>query len=281
MADVENFYGGGLVQGHVVVIWCALFVTSQFDVIFMFPNYVLAKFVDIICIFLYIHSPYLMCHCTEYKLSALQVGLSEKNKLNATTQQFITAKISRCVLKQGSETHSSLRQSNLQLQNEAALRSRQIRAVAYWRYAAGLAGAQPGLQDRILLNYTSIENAHKVLNYTRIENAHKKTFVFCDYKSPQACNQGGEASPRKIFVSPGKMCWTYFETIRRSLKNLSPSQKSFRLPRCPKLVTGIEVQQTLSSLFSLLSHYQMPECFSVNNCGFWARVTVLSWYRNC
>jgi len=30
-----------------------------------------------------------MCHYTEYKLSALQVRLSEENKLNATTQQFI------------------------------------------------------------------------------------------------------------------------------------------------------------------------------------------------
>jgi len=48
-----------------------------------------------------------MCHCTEYKLPALQVRLSKKNKLNATTQQFITTKISDCALKQGSETHSS------------------------------------------------------------------------------------------------------------------------------------------------------------------------------
>jgi len=34
------FMGGGLVQSHMVVIciWCALFVTSQFDVISMFPN---------------------------------------------------------------------------------------------------------------------------------------------------------------------------------------------------------------------------------------------------
>jgi len=70
-----------------------------------------------------------MGHCTEYKLSALQVRLSEKNKLNATTQQFITSKVSGRALKQGSETHSSLRQSNLQLQNQAALRSPQIRAV--------------------------------------------------------------------------------------------------------------------------------------------------------
>jgi len=34
------FMEGGLVQGHMVVIfiWCALFSTSQFDVISMFPN---------------------------------------------------------------------------------------------------------------------------------------------------------------------------------------------------------------------------------------------------
>jgi len=34
---------------------------------------------------------------------------------------------------------------------------------------AGLSDAHPGLQDRILLNYTRIENAHKV---------RKKTFEF-------------------------------------------------------------------------------------------------------
>jgi len=92
-----------------------------------------------------------MCHCTEYKLSVLQVRLSEENKHNATTQQFITAKISGCALKQGSETRSSLRESNLQLQNEAALMSCQIRADEHRKCAAGLAGAHPGLQDRILL----------------------------------------------------------------------------------------------------------------------------------
>jgi len=58
------------------------------------------------------------------------------------------------VLKKGSETHSSLRQSNLQMQNEAALMSRRIRAVEHW-CTAGLAGAHPDLQDRILLNYTT------------------------------------------------------------------------------------------------------------------------------
>ena len=91
----------------------------------------------------------------------LQIRISEKNKFKATTQQFITAKISGCVLKQGSETHSSLRQSNLQLQNQAALMSRRIRAVEHWRCAAGLAGAHPGLQDRILLK--RIKYARKCL----------------------------------------------------------------------------------------------------------------------
>ena len=86
-----------------------------------FQTNVLAKFVGIICIFFYTHSPYFMCHCTEYRLSVLQVRISEVNKLNAGTKQFITAKISSFVLKQGSKTHSSLRQSNLRWQNEDAL----------------------------------------------------------------------------------------------------------------------------------------------------------------
>ena len=51
-----------------------------------------------------------MCHCTEYKLLALQVRLSEKNKLNATTQQFITAKIPACALNRGvKHTHHCVR----------------------------------------------------------------------------------------------------------------------------------------------------------------------------
>jgi len=97
-----------------------------------------------------------------HKLSALQVRISEENTLNATTQQFVTAKISGCALKQGSKTRSSLHQSNSQLQNEAALMSCRIQAVEHRKCAAGLFDAHPGLQDRILLNYTIIENAHKV-----------------------------------------------------------------------------------------------------------------------
>jgi len=59
--------------------------------------------------------------------SAIEVRISEENTPNATTQEFIPAKISGCALKQGSKTYSSLRQSNLQLQNQAALMSRRIR----------------------------------------------------------------------------------------------------------------------------------------------------------
>ena len=173
VAHAENFHGGCLVQGQrwpfvfgVRCLW-----RHNLTSFTCFQTNVLATFVDIICTFFYIHTPYFMRHCTEYKLWALQVRLAEKNNINATTQQFITAKISGCALKQGGETHSSLRQSKLQLQNQAALRSRHIRAVEHWRRAAGLAGAHPGLRDRILLNYTRTENAHKV---------RKKMFVFCD-----------------------------------------------------------------------------------------------------
>ena len=104
----------------VFCIWCLLFVTSQFDVIFMFANNVLAKFVDIIFIFHKTHSLYFMHHCTEYKLSALQSRISEETTINAMTQQFITAKVSGCTLKKGSKIHSALRQRNIQLQNQAA-----------------------------------------------------------------------------------------------------------------------------------------------------------------
>jgi len=77
-----------------------------------------------------------------------------------------------------------------------------------------VSNAHSGLQDRILLNYTRIVNAHEV---------RKKTFDFL-------------------------LC--------------------------------IEVQQIFRFPFSLLRRYQMPECFYVNNCCFWARATVLSCYRN-
>jgi len=40
VAHAENFHWRGFILWHMVVIciWYALFVTSQFDVIFMFPD---------------------------------------------------------------------------------------------------------------------------------------------------------------------------------------------------------------------------------------------------
>jgi len=41
-----------------------------------------------------------------------------------------------------------------------------IRAVEHIVSAGGLAGAHPGMKNRTLLNYTRIENAHKVRKKT-------------------------------------------------------------------------------------------------------------------
>jgi len=41
-----------------------------------------------------------------------------------------------------------------------------IRAVEHRKCAAGLSSTHPGLQDRILVNYTRIENTHKVRKET-------------------------------------------------------------------------------------------------------------------
>jgi len=40
VAYAKNCHGDGFIQWHVVVIfiWCTLFVTSQFEVIFIFSN---------------------------------------------------------------------------------------------------------------------------------------------------------------------------------------------------------------------------------------------------
>jgi len=110
VAYAENFCGAVSFRHMVVIrIWCALFVTSYS----CFQTNVLAKFVDARCMFFHTHSPYFMCHCTEYKLSALQVKKSKEDTHNATTQQFITANISGCALKQGmlgvKHTHHCIR----------------------------------------------------------------------------------------------------------------------------------------------------------------------------
>jgi len=55
--------------------------------------------------------------------------ISKENTPNATIQQFTSAKISVCALKQGTKPHSSLSECNyLQLQNQAAVISCRIHA---------------------------------------------------------------------------------------------------------------------------------------------------------
>ena len=50
----------------------------------------------------------------------------------------------------------------------------------------------------------------------------------------------GASLPRKVFSPPGKMCWTLFETIGHSSKNLGPLRKPFATPAwCLKLFTGL------------------------------------------
>jgi len=91
VAYAETFHGGRFIKRHrvVICICCALFVTSQNDVIVLFPS---QRFGEVcwhnMHIFLYIHSSYYMCQCTEYKLLELQVRVSEENTY---TQRYHTA----------------------------------------------------------------------------------------------------------------------------------------------------------------------------------------------
>jgi len=74
-----------------------------------------------------------MCHCNESKLY----------QRSPEAEQFITAKISGNALKQGSRTHSVLRQRSSQLQKcKAARMSRQI---AVDQNVCGRDGGHPGL----------------------------------------------------------------------------------------------------------------------------------------
>ena len=96
----------GFIQWHMVIIcvWYGLFVTSQFDVILMFPN---QRFGEV-----FWHNIHILPHAFSLCVVALSiVRISVENTLNATTQQFKIAKISGLALKHGSKTHSSLGQS--------------------------------------------------------------------------------------------------------------------------------------------------------------------------
>ena len=141
----QKIFMGGFIRWHMVVIclWCAVFVTSQFDDIFMFPD---QRFGEVCW-----HYMHILLHALPFLcVIALNINYQRsKSGYQRKISSMLRNKSSQlqnfgCVLKKGSQTHSSLLQSNLQLQNEAALVFRRIRAVEH-RCAAGLAGTHPGL----------------------------------------------------------------------------------------------------------------------------------------
>ena len=69
---------------------------------------------------------------------------------------------------------------------------------------------------------------------------------------------------------------TQLETHQDNWKSYCVKSNGSQSWSCPKLVTGLEVQQMFSFPSSLLRHYEMPECFYVSNCCFWAHATALS-----
>ena len=128
----------------VIVTGYALFVTSQYDVMFTFANEGFGK----VCW----HNMHVIRHAlsllvvlqsvTVMNTSALQVTRPEQNTaLNAKTEQFTTAKCSNA-LKQWSKTHLMLRQGSSQLQKHQGARMSRRTAVDQRRHAAGMAETQ-------------------------------------------------------------------------------------------------------------------------------------------
>ena len=151
----HKFFMGGVQSvaygGHLFVVGSLCDVTIWRHS--CFQTNVLVKFVDIICIFP-TRTPLILC-VIALNINYQRSKLGYWRKINSFLRHR-SSQLQRffCVLKKESKTHSSPRQSNLQPQNEAVRMYRRIQAVEH-RCAAGVAGAHPGLQDRILLNYTT------------------------------------------------------------------------------------------------------------------------------
>jgi len=98
----------------------------------------------------------------------------------------------------------------------------------------------------------------------------RKRLVFVMCRSPQARNQEGAKPPLEKCSSPQEKCvGRILKLLDIALKKCPPLRKLFS-PWCPKLVTGLEVQQMFSFPSSLLRHYQIPECFCVKKSCFCA-----------
>jgi len=94
----------------------------------------------------------------------------------------------------------------------------------------------------------------------------------------QSRNQGGrrgEEVPLENLLPLGKIWWLYFETIGHSSKNLSPSQKTLRPSRCPKLVTGLLGHITVVCALS----QKLLSLGLILLCGYFPRSHMQSWSK--
>jgi len=86
---------------------------------------------------------------------------------------------------------------------------------------------------------------------------------------------------QEMFAPLGKMCWTYFKTTGHSLNILSPSQKTLRPRRCPKLVAGLRKPSQLYTISARLlfdETFEQPDVFAVANCPV-VECVLLHWFN--
>ena len=108
-------------------------------------------------------------------------------------------------------------------------------------------------QNVFLLNHTRIENPHRV---------RKKTFCFLrSIEVHRPVTRRGEASPRKIVVPTGNICWMYFETIGHSLKNCPPLRKIFSPPGVPN---WLRAWKSSKCLVFLLPCWDIIKCLNAS-----------------
>jgi len=104
-----------------------------------------------------------------------------------------------------------------------------------------MAGAHPGLRDRILLNYTRTENAHKV---------RKKTFVFVMYRSPQVRTHRATKPPLEKFLSSQEKCvGRILKLLDIVLKTRPPLRKLFAPPGVQSWLRAWKSSKRLVFLF--------------------------------
>jgi len=144
--------------------------------------------------------------------------------------------------------------------------SRRIQPVER-RCAAGLAGAHTGLQDRILLNYTTGLSTclHQKKPSNTFEAYTHKTWTTThkiDIKTRQ--NHRYNTSPIFFYFQKSQNFKIWLQNIQ--IGNPAAQDLRMRIKYVRKL--SIFKSRKLSFPFPLLRHYEMPECLYVKNCCF-------------